>query len=82
MVWWNLHTIWSELMSKPQVQIHNAETGEIIIRDMNAEELAVHAKEAAELAEMKADIANKAAAKTALLERLGITAEEAALLFK
>jgi hypothetical protein len=67
-------------MSKPQVQIHNAETGEVIVRDMNAEELAVHAKEAAELAEMKVDIANKAAAKTALLERLGITAEEAKLL--
>jgi hypothetical protein len=80
MVWRNLHTIWSELMSKPQVQIHNAETGEIIIRDMTEEELAIHAKEAAEYAEMQAEIANKATAKEALLKRLGITAEEAKLL--
>jgi hypothetical protein len=67
-------------MPKPQIKIHNAETGKIIIRDMNAEELAVHAKEAAELAEMQAEIANRASAKTALLERLGISASEAKLL--
>ena len=67
-------------MPKPQIKIHNAETGEVIIRDMNAEELAVHAKETAELAELQAEIANRASAKTALLERLGITAEEAKLL--
>jgi hypothetical protein len=69
-------------MPKPQIQIHNAETGEIIVRDMNAEELAIYNKEAAEFAEMQAEIENKAAAKAALLERLGITAGEAALLFK
>jgi hypothetical protein len=67
-------------MPKPQIKIHNAETGEVIVRDMNAEELAVYEKEAAEFAEMQAEIANKASAKTALLERLGITADEAKLL--
>jgi hypothetical protein len=67
-------------MPKPQIQIHNAETGEIIIRDMNAEELAVHAKEAAEFEAMQAEIANKASAKAALLTRLGITEDEAKLL--
>jgi hypothetical protein len=67
-------------MPKPQIQIHNAETSEIVIRDMNAEELAVYNKEAAEFAEMQAEIANKAAAKTALLTRLGITEDEAKLL--
>ena len=80
MVWRNLHTFWSELMPKPQIKIHNAETGEVIVRDMNAEELAVHNKEAAEFQAMQAEIANKAATKAALLERLGITAEEAKLL--
>lgn len=67
-------------MPKPQIKIHNAETGEVIVRDMNAEELAVHNKEAAEFQAMQAEIANKAATKAALLERLGITAEEAKLL--
>lgn len=67
-------------MSKPQIQIHNAETGEIIIRDMNAEELAIYNKETAEFEAMKAEIANKAAAKAALLSRLGITEDEAKLL--
>jgi len=69
-------------MSKPQVQIHNAETGEIVIRDMNAEELAIYNKETAEFNAMQAEIAEKASAKAMLLERLGITAEEASLLFK
>ena len=67
-------------MPKPQIQIHNAETGEVIVRDMNAEELAVYNKEAAEFEAMQAEIANKAATKAALLERLGITSEEAKLL--
>jgi len=67
-------------MPKPQIQIHNAETGEIIIRDMNTEELAIYNKEQVEFEAMQADIANKAAEKAALLERLGITADEAKLL--
>ena len=57
---------------------------EVVERDYTAEELAQHKKdqkqyedtEAAKLAEAEA----KANAKTALLDRLGITAEEAALL--
>jgi hypothetical protein len=69
-------------MSKPQIQIHNAETGEIIIRDMNAEELAIYNQETTEFNAMQAKMAEKAAAKALLLERLGITADEAALLLK
>jgi hypothetical protein len=67
-------------MPKPQIQIHNAETDEIIIRDMNAEELAVYNKETAEFNAMQAEIAEKASAKAALLTRLGITEDEAKLL--
>ena len=67
-------------MPKPQIKIHNAETGEIIIRDMNAEELAIYNKETAEFNAMQAEIAEKASAKATLLERLGITADEAKLL--
>ena len=67
-------------MPKPQIKIHNAETGEVIVRDMNAEELAIYNKETAEFEAMQAEMANKAAAKAALLSRLGLTEEEARLL--
>lgn len=64
----------------PIIKIHNVETGEIIEREMNAEELsqweADKAKAEAE-AQAKADAK---VAKAALLDRLGITADEAKLL--
>jgi hypothetical protein len=63
-----------------QIQEHNAETNEIVIRPATQEE--AKAIEAAELATAER-IANEtinAQAKAGLLERLGITAEEAELL--
>ena len=67
-------------MSKPIIRIHNTETNEVIDREMNAAEVKDYeAKKAAYLAE-KAEAVAKAEAKAALLERLGITAEEAQLL--
>jgi hypothetical protein len=66
--------------SIPQITIHNAETGEIITRDANAEEIAqIEADQAAYAAQAAAEAA-KAAEKAALLTRLGITADEAKLL--
>jgi hypothetical protein len=66
--------------SIPQITIHNAETGEIITRDANAEEIAqIEADQAAAIEKAEAEAA-KAEQKAALLERLGITAEEAQLL--
>jgi hypothetical protein len=67
-------------MEKLMVKIHNVETGEVIEREMNAEELAQ--KETDELAAAaKAQAASEAAsAKAALLEKLGITEDEAKLL--
>ena len=60
--------------------IHNAQTGEVIEREFNAEELAIYkAEQAVELARLEAE-AEVANAKAALLERLGITAQEAKLL--
>lgn len=60
--------------------IHNIETGEVIEREMNAEELAQwEADEAKAAAEAQAK-AKALAAKAALLEKLGITEEEAKLL--
>ena len=66
--------------TKPQVKIVNVETGEEIIRDANAEELAQIETDAANLATEKAEAASKATAKAELLSKLGITAEEAVLL--
>jgi AmiR/NasT family two-component response regulator len=67
-------------MTNPMIRIHNAETNEIIDREMTDEEFSDYKKateaRSAELAQNKA----QATAKAALLERLGITADEAALL--
>ena len=62
------------------IRIHNVETDEIIDRELNAEELAQHEKDLAELDRKEKEVAAAAAAKVALLTKLGITAEEAALL--
>jgi hypothetical protein len=59
---------------------HNATTGEIIERDMTAAELAQYEIDEAARVEQMAEMESKATAKAALLERLGITADEAALL--
>jgi hypothetical protein len=66
--------------SIPQVTIHNVETGEEIIRDANAEELAQIETDKAAQAVAKAESDAKAAQRQLLLDRLGITKEEAQLL--
>ena len=66
--------------TKPQVKIVNCETGEEIIRDANAEEIAQMEIDAANELARKAEAEAKANAKAALLNKLGITAEEAVLL--
>jgi hypothetical protein len=67
-------------MTNPIVKIHNVETGEIIEREMTADELAQ--READQLsAQAKAETeATKAAEKAALLAQLGITENQAKLL--
>jgi hypothetical protein len=67
-------------MTKAMVKEVNAATGKEIEREATAEELKqMEADKVAAIAK-KEDEAIKSAEKTALLERLGITAEEAALL--
>jgi len=66
--------------TKPQVKIVNCETGEEIIRDANAAELAQIELDAANARKEKAEADAKASAKAAILSKLGITAEEAVLL--
>jgi len=67
-------------MTNPMIRIHNVETDEVIDREMTADELAQHKKDLAESAKAKKDFAEATAAKEALLTKLGITADEAALL--
>jgi hypothetical protein len=64
----------------PQVKIVNCETGEEIIRDANAEELAQLELDNANYEAQKSEAEAKVAEKQALLDRLGITADEAKLL--
>ena len=72
-------------MTTPQITIHNVLTGEIIVRNMDADELAqleldkVEAKAQAKT-QAKAQTA-KQAARQAVLDKLGLTADEASALF-
>ena len=59
---------------------HNVETGEVTERDATLEEMAQAELDAVTAAEENATKEAKAASKAALLDRLGITAEEAQLL--
>jgi hypothetical protein len=61
-------------MAKLQINIDGK------LRDMTADELAQYELDQIEVAKLKEADATKAAAKAALLTRLGITADEAAIL--
>lgn len=67
-------------MTKPMVRIHNVETGEILDREMNDAEFAQYQIDQADRQAKVDEQAAKDEAKAALLDRLGITADEAALL--
>jgi hypothetical protein len=68
------------MATKPQVKIVNCETGEEIVRDATAAEIAQMEIDAANVAAAKSEAEAKAAQKAALLDRLGITETEARLL--
>lgn len=61
--------------------IHDAETGETVEIELTAEEISAReAKQAQYETDRAKDEQEKTAARAALLKRLGITADEAALL--
>jgi hypothetical protein len=62
------------------IRVHNTQTNEVIDRQMNEDEFAIYAADQAAEAVKQAEAEAKAAQKAALLERLGITQEEANLL--
>lgn len=67
-------------MARPMIRIHNVETDEVVDREMNDDEFAIYEAEQEAKAEAEANAKAQAATKAALLERLGITEEEARLL--
>jgi len=71
-------------MSRPIVREHNQETGEILEREMNDEEYGSHldfvANQPPSYEEIQRINKEKEESKTALLNRLGITEDEAKLL--
>jgi hypothetical protein len=67
-------------MTNPMIRIHNSQTGEIIDREMNAEEIAEAAAIKAQGDALSAAVAKAEADKAALLNKLGLTADEAKLL--
>ena len=62
------------------VTIHNAETNEIIEREMNADEYAQVIIDEENDKKLIAEKVAKAQARSALLEKLGISSDEASLL--
>jgi hypothetical protein len=66
--------------SKLQVKEVNCETGEEIVRDATAEEIAQIKLDADNAAAKKAEAEAKEVARQAILDRLGLTADEAKLI--
>jgi DTW domain-containing protein YfiP len=67
-------------MDKLTVKEFNSTTGEEVVRDMTEEEVTQYQIDKANREAEKADQIAKAEAKASLLDRLGLTADEAALL--
>ena len=67
-------------MTRPIIRIHDLETNETIDREMNDAEFAQWELDQAKIETQKTAEAAKAHERAALLERLGITEEEARLL--
>jgi hypothetical protein len=67
-------------MAKPMIRIHDIATNEVIDREMTAAELKKYEADQAAQAVAQDQAEAKETAKAALLDRLGITADEAKLL--
>ena len=67
-------------MSNPIIRIHDVTTNEIVDREMNDAEYAQHLVDIANAKAKLDEAIAKEASKAALLAKLGISAEEAALL--
>jgi inosine/xanthosine triphosphate pyrophosphatase family protein len=61
---------------KPQIKEMNCTTNEELIRDANADEIAQMELDSNNTAAKKAEAEAKAAAKAAILDRIGLTVDE------
>jgi hypothetical protein len=66
--------------SRPMVRIHDLEINEIIDREMNDAEFAQYEIDKANTEAKAVEMQARAVARQALLDRLGLTADEAKLL--
>ena len=62
--------------TKPMIRIHNVETDEVIDREMSDAEFANYQADQAAQAIAKAEAEVKENAKAAILDRIGLTADE------
>ena len=62
--------------TRPMVRIHNQETDEVIDREMTDAEFAQYEADLAVQATVKAEAEAKETAKAAILDRIGLTADE------
>ena len=67
-------------MTNPKIRVHNSETNEVIDREMSDTELAENDAMKENVKKEKAEREARAVARAAILDKLGITAEEAKLL--
>jgi ParB-like chromosome segregation protein Spo0J len=67
-------------MTRPKIAEHNAQTNEVIVREMNDAELAQYQIDQAAAVAYQEALATKATARQAILERLGLTQEEVQLI--
>lgn len=67
-------------MTNPMILIHNSETDEVVEREMTADEFAAHHENLNQNKAEQATAEAKKVAKADLLDKLGITADEAKLL--
>ena len=67
-------------LTRPTVRIHNIDTDEVLDREMNDTEFAQYQADQAVAKTEKAQAEAKELARQAILDRLGLTADEAKLI--
>jgi hypothetical protein len=65
---------------RPTIRVHDSQTNEVIDREMNDDEFAKYELNQTEQSAKQAEAEAKAIAKAAILDRLGLTADEAKLI--
>jgi hypothetical protein len=66
--------------TRPTIRVHDSQTNEVIDREMNDDEFAQYELNQSEQSAKQAEAEAKATAKAAILDRLGLTADEAKLI--